>query len=201
MFESDPFRIKPLGPSLTRDHANLAMARAPAGRLTAVDAPSAPPKRTTGRTSDTLPPSQCADGDARLPPSCAAETSGRSAWSRGAREPQKEVGSAVHASHGAPERGRRDVPLSVVVLAVPGSRLRAAGPTASLCGRDELSGLSGPKGPKHHLCPASAHGPRGRRPSPPAPARWNTLRTPDSHAAARLRRALEAWCSVRRHGH
>lgn len=33
----------------------------------------------------------------------------------------------------APERGRRDVPLSVVVLAVPGSRLRAAGTTASLC--------------------------------------------------------------------
>ena len=153
MFESDPFRIKPLGP--TRDHANLAMARAPAGRLTAVDAPSAPPKRTTGRTSDTLPPSQCADGDARLPPSCAAETSGRSAWSRG-ESAQKEVGSAVHAS----------LRLQNAVDAMSRSQWwywlcpdRDCGPLGrrQVCaGADEMV-LSGPKGPElaeHQLCPA-----------------------------------------------
>ena len=174
----------------------------PCSLLPVVGALSAPPQRTPARTSDALPARRGADGDARLPPPCAAETSGRSTW-RSRREPQNWARRTLGVPC-TPPLGFQNA-----VGAMSRSQWwywlcpdRDCGPLGrrQVCaGADELM-LSGPKGPKHHLCPASAHGPRGRRPSAPAPARWNTLPTPDSHAAARLRRGLEAWCRVRRHG-
>ena len=145
-----PLLNEPFGPDTRPRQAGNG--ESPCWPLPVVDALSAPPQRTTGRTSDTLPPSQCADGDARLPPPCAAETSGRSAWSRG-ESAQKEVGSAVHAS----------LRLQNAVDAMSRSQWwywlcpdRDCGPLGrrQVCaGADEMV-LSGPKGPKHQLCPA-----------------------------------------------
>ena len=185
-----------LGP--TRDHAKQAMARAPAG-----PSPSSTPCQRRRSALRGGPRTHC---HLRSAPTAtpgfrphAQQRRAADPHGAGARAPRR---SRARLPWGSRTRSARCPALSggtgcawIEIAGRWDDGKSVPGPTRWCC-----PGLKGQSWQSISFAPPSAQRPRGRRPSAPASARWNTPSNPDSHAAARLRRGLEAWCRVRRHG-